>query len=252
MTTIVSGNVRKVAYGIARRLLPSDNNFWRVYSPVIRILKDSYEHRAIREKIGKYFDLRKTDIVLEEGCGRAIWAQEIEAQVASVTGLDNEEKMLAVAREQSPSISFVQADLNHPLPFMDGQFTKIGSILVEGYLRERETARAERFRILAPGGMLAIVTPRKGARFFKVLQAEARHRTEEKTFIANIRKLPLGIIAILFGKVAEIKAVVGDWHFYEKEELINFYREAGFEPIACESVYADQAWLLVVRKPSLD
>ncbi|MFA5113525.1 MAG: methyltransferase domain-containing protein [Candidatus Margulisiibacteriota bacterium] len=240
--------------GVVRRflrtVLPGDANFWRVYAPVIRILKDSHEHRLIREKIGRYLQLGAKDAVLEEGCGNAIWLAQISGQVARSFGLDCEKKMLEVARQASPRSDFFLGDLNDNLPFADAAFTRIGSILVEGYLRNDQRSREENFRVLEPGGLIAVVTPRRGASFFRVLAAEARQRKEERSVIANLRKLPLAVVAIIFGKIAELKAVIGDWHFYDRQPLIDAYRQAGFEIVACESVYADQAWLLIARKPA--
>lgn len=230
-----------------RFFLPADKTFWKLYAPVIRILKDSHEHLLIRQKINTYFELGKQDRVLEEGCGKAVWLSEVRAQVGLAVGLDIEMGML----KNASGAHLVRADLNAGMPFEDGAFSKVGSILVEGYLRERDLALQERYRVLSPGGMLAIITPRKGAKFFKVLAAEAKLRKAEQTIVDNLKRLPLAIIAVLFGKIAEMKAIAGDWHFYEKEELIDKYRRAGFEIVACESVYAEQAWLLVARKPVL-
>ncbi len=245
-----SGGVSRVWHRLVRSALPEDQTFWKVYAPVIRILRDSREHQLIRQKINAYFGLSKSDVVLEEGCGNAIWLSEIIPQVKAAIGLDGEKAMLDAARRRAPGAGFVLADMNERVPFGNGRFTKICSILVDGYLRNREQAVRERYRILSPGGMLAVVTPRKGAKFFRVLVSEAKHRKEEQTVIESLKRLPLAVVAVLFGKIAELKAVIGDWHFYEKDELIDFYRRAGFEIVACDAVYADQAWLLVVRKPN--
>jgi ubiquinone/menaquinone biosynthesis C-methylase UbiE len=244
------GTKAKVWHRMLKLLLPKDKNFWKVYAPVIRILKDSQEHGAIREKINEHLGLNDRDIVLEEGCGKAVWLSEIQSLVARTVCLDNEVGMLKGARKTAPQAMLVRSNLNWGLPFRNETFTKIGSILVDGYLTNREIARGEKFRVLVPGGMIAVVTPKKGAKFFKVLKAEVRQRKEERTVIENLKRLPLAIIAIIFGKIAELKAVVGDWHFYEKGELVEAYRKAGFEIVACESVYADQAWLLIAKKPS--
>jgi len=240
----------KIIDRLLRTLLPEDRTFWKLYSPVIRILRDSHEHRLIRQKMSQYLNLSKSDKVLEEGCGKAVWLSEVQARVAETIGVDGELGMLREARSVSPRSRFVLANLDQDLPFRSEHFTKIGSILVEGYLRKPELLRSESFRVLAPGGMMAVVTPRKGARFFRVLSAEAKQRKQEQTVVDNLRKLPLAVIAVIFGKMAELKAVIGDWHFYEKEELMEAYRRAGFEIVACESVYAEQAWLLVIKKPS--
>ncbi|MBU1616383.1 MAG: methyltransferase domain-containing protein [Candidatus Margulisbacteria bacterium] len=238
---------------LARIVLPKDSTFWRVYSPIIKILADSKEHQIIRSKINHWLRLEKKDNVLEVGCGKGVWLSEVEGLVSTAVGLDAESKMLEGAAANVQRANLVLSDLNQPLPFSDGSFSKVTSILVEGYLRNRELSCAEKFRVLAPGGMLAVVTPKKGASFFRVLVAEAKHRRAEQAVVerGNIRRLLLGVTAsLLFGKMAELKAVVGEWHFYEKDELVNMYREAGFEVVACESVYANQAWLLIARKPS--
>ncbi|MCU0640638.1 MAG: class I SAM-dependent methyltransferase [Candidatus Margulisbacteria bacterium] len=232
-----------------RAVLPTDANYWRVYAPVIKILKDSHEHQLIREKVNRSLHLNGQDTVLEAGCGNALWLAEISSKVKLAVGLDHTGEMLAVAKKNLPGALFVQGDLNAPLPIQSGALTKIGSILVEGYLHNDQLSREENFRALAPGGLIAVVTPRRGARFFKVLAAEARHRQEEQSVLRNLRKLPLALIAIIFGKIAELKAVIGDWHFYDQAQLRERYQKAGFEIVACESVYADQAWLLIARKP---
>lgn len=244
-----SGIGIRACHWLLRKLLPRDKTFWKVYAPVIRILKDSYEHKLIRDKMNRYLNLNKEDVVLEDGCGRAVWLSEIQTLVSETVGLDNEMGMLRSAAKKAPRALLVQADLTRKIPFKSETFDKIGSILVDGYLANRKKVREERFRVLVPGGMVAVVTPRKGAKFFKVLKAEARQRKEEQTIIENLKRLPLAIVAVMFGKVAELKAVVGEWRFYEKNELIEAYRRTGFEIVACESVYADQAWLLIAKKP---
>ena len=241
---------RDIVRNLVRKILPSDKNFWKVYSPVIRILKDSFEHRRIRLLIDVIFEYNSRDVVLEEGCGKAVWLSEIQPKIRRAIGLDIDAGMIRGAMKQVPQASFVQANLNEGVPFKNGTFTKIGSILVLGYLNKPELAIAEQFRTLQPGGMIAVVTPKKGAKFFKVLAWEARERKDNGTFIQNLRKLPLGIIAVLFGKIAEMKAVYGDWNFYELDELRAKYSKAGFEIVAVSSVYAEQAWLLIGRKPS--
>ena len=85
----------KICRGVIRALLPRDKTFWKVYAPVIRILKDSNEHRKIREKVNRHFNLDKKDVVLEEGCGKAVWLAEVQSQVARAVGLDSEKGMLA-------------------------------------------------------------------------------------------------------------------------------------------------------------
>lgn len=237
---------------MARAILPGDNTFWKVYAPVINILRDSKEHQLIRGRMNRALDFNAHDRVLDLGCGRGVWAGEISPLVSSVTAVDNEEQMLVFARSVFPDVAFIQADLNERMPFVDREFTKIGSLLLEGYIRDRDLLHREMFRVLDNNGMVAVVTPKKGASFFKVLKAEAEHRREQRiTDEGNFKKLVLGVIAsLVFGKMAELKAKTGDWHFYEKDELIDAYTMAGFHVVSCDLVYAGQAWLLIAQKPA--
>ncbi|MDD4179485.1 MAG: methyltransferase domain-containing protein, partial [Candidatus Margulisbacteria bacterium] len=231
-------------------LLPTDNHFWSAYSPIIKILGDSYALRLIHERIGQHLALKPLDKVLDLGCGNGLWIKEaLQAGVARAVGVDYEEKMLAVARRNCPAAEFSRANLNEALPFANGEFTKIAEILVLGYLKNQALHISESWRVLAPGGTLAVVTPKEGASFYQVLKWEAKQRQAEKAIIKNIKRLPLGLAAASFGKIAELKAKIGEWHFYQRDELITAYRRAGFEIINCEPVYADQAWLLIVRRP---
>lgn len=251
--TITATNARpRLWQRMLRAVLPGDNTFWRIYAPVINILRDSKEHQIIRERMNQALNLTTSDKVLDLGCGKGIWAGQVLPQVSSVTAVDNEERMLSYARLIFPGVSFMQMDLNQHLPFSNASFTKAGSLLLEGYIHDRDLLHRESFRVLDNGGILAVVTPKKGASFFKVLMAEARRRKEEHiTDEGNFKKLVLGATAsLIFGKMAELKAKAGDWHFYEKDELIEAYQAAGFNVLSCDLVYAQQAWLLIAQKPA--
>ncbi len=245
------GRVAVVSKSIVRCFLPSDKTFWRAYTPVIKVLKDSNEHKKIREKLIEHLSLNKNDTLLDAGCGLAKWLSECAPKVKMTVGTDSGFEMLQVAKRDIPQTQFVQADLEKEIPFKDNSFTKIGSILVYGYLTDREKALQEMIRILKPEGLIGIVTPIEEAKFFKVLKAEAGHRKKEHAIIRNLIKLPLAVTAVLFGKIAELKDWVGQWHFYSEEELIDEFRSEGLEIIYRERVYADQAILLIAKKSSV-
>lgn len=243
--------------GVMRKLLPGDKTFWHVYSPVIRILKDSNEHKIIQGKMNDMLCLSGRDTLLDAGCGRADWLISVSGRVGTSVGVDFENGMLSAARSLSfksymsgvgGQSRFTQASLDS-MPFSNEYFTKIGSILVYGYLGDRDSARKELIRVLASGGRMAIVTPKKGARFFEVLKAEARARKSEGSILKNLAKLPLAATAVFFGKIAELKDWAGQWHFYEEGELERELEAEGLRIIGSEFVYAGQAVLVVAEKP---
>jgi len=92
---------------------------------------------------------------LDIGCGTGRVEQALEGR-ARVWGVDASEKMLTVAQRRGLSARFKLARAEQ-LPFKDGWFERAIMWLVV-HLVDRPRALAEAYRVLAPGGRLAIVT----------------------------------------------------------------------------------------------
>lgn len=98
------------------------------------------------------------DGVLDVGCGTGIVARECARRVGSegsVSGLDISEAMLAVARRSAPGIDWYQGDAEE-LPFPDESFDRVVSQLALMFFADREKAISEMWRVLRPGGTLAV------------------------------------------------------------------------------------------------
>lgn len=98
------------------------------------------------------------DRVLDVGCGTGILAREAVARVGStgtVTGLDLNEGMLAVARRTRPDVDWRLGDAQE-LPFDDESFDVVLSQFALMYFPDRVAALKEMKRMLAPRGRLAI------------------------------------------------------------------------------------------------
>ena len=95
--------------------------------------------------------------VLDVACGTGVVARECACRGATVTGLDLNESMLSVARRISPDIDWRQADASD-LPFEDGTFDAVVCQFGLMFFPEREKSLSEQWRILAPGGRLAVST----------------------------------------------------------------------------------------------
>ena len=95
--------------------------------------------------------------VLDVACGTGVVARECAHRGATVTGLDLNESMLSVARRISPDIDWRQADASD-LPFEDGTFDAVVCQFGLMFFPEREKSLSEQWRILAPGGRLAVST----------------------------------------------------------------------------------------------
>ena len=95
--------------------------------------------------------------VLDVSCGTGVVARECARRGATVTGLDLNDGMLSVARRISPDIDWRQGDASD-MPFEDGLFDAVVCQFGLMFFPEREKSLAEQWRVLAPGGRLAVST----------------------------------------------------------------------------------------------
>lgn len=96
--------------------------------------------------------------LLEVGCGTGVLAREAVKLVGtqgSVTGIDLSESMLGVARRLAPEALFQQGDVQK-LPFSDHNFDHVIASFVLMFVPDQITAIKEMWRVLKPGGKLAV------------------------------------------------------------------------------------------------
>ena len=93
---------------------------------------------------------REGERVLDVACGTGIVARLAVGAGGSVAGVDLNEGMLAVAREQAPAIDWRQGDVE-ALPVADGAFDLVACQQGLQFFGHRAAALAEMRRALAPG-----------------------------------------------------------------------------------------------------
>jgi SAM-dependent methyltransferase len=96
--------------------------------------------------------------VLDVACGTGVLAREAAERVArggSVTGLDRNEGMLAVAGREAPGIGW-RSGRAKALPFADGAFDAVVSQFGLMFFEDRAAALREMWRVLRRGGRLAV------------------------------------------------------------------------------------------------
>ena len=124
------------------------------------------------------------DRVLDVACGTGVLAREAAERTGAegrVTGLDLNDGMLAVARRIRPEIDWRQGDAT-ALPFDAGSFDAVVCQFALMYLPDRLAALGEMWRVLAPGGRLAVAVwaPLERATAYCALADIARRRTNEE------------------------------------------------------------------------
>ncbi len=117
--------------------------------------------RWSRRLAGPFIDfagLAEGESVLDVGCGTGSLTLALaeRAKVARVTGLDLSEAYIAFARARTEDerIAFETADAC-ALPYADGAFDRVMSMLVLNFVPDAPAATAEMVRVTRPGGVVA-------------------------------------------------------------------------------------------------
>lgn len=93
--------------------------------------------------------------VLDVGCGTGALTCAAAERTAAVVGIDPNEEMLAVARRKSATIEWKHGRAED-IPFSAGTFDVVASQFAMMFFEERVKALREMWRVLRPGGRLAV------------------------------------------------------------------------------------------------
>ncbi len=109
-----------------------------------------------------YLDIQANDVVLDCGCGEGFYTMVMnELFECKITALDADEKLLNMAKDRvgnSTKVEFVKMDAQN-LPFPDNSFDKIIFTEVLEHIPDEISALKELYRILKPGGVVALTVP---------------------------------------------------------------------------------------------
>lgn len=117
----------------------------------------AYRRRAMT--LLDYLDLHDGERVLDAGCGMGFYLLAMSRlRRLHLTGLDGEPMRLNQARQVGIPATLVEGDLHH-LPFPDAAFDKILLSEVLEHVSDDHRVLRELYRVLAPGGTLALSVP---------------------------------------------------------------------------------------------
>ncbi|WP_326566490.1 class I SAM-dependent methyltransferase [Amycolatopsis rhabdoformis] len=95
--------------------------------------------------------------VLDAACGPGLYAAELTARGARVTGFDLSPRMVALSRERVPAATFRVHDLGAPLGWLPSASVDLVLLaLVYEYVDDRVAMLRELRRVLRPGGVLVL------------------------------------------------------------------------------------------------
>jgi ubiquinone/menaquinone biosynthesis C-methylase UbiE len=110
-------------------------------------------HSFTWEPVLEALALGPDDRLLDVGCGGGVFLRHAQAQTGcTAVGVDHSREMVRLARPLA-----VQAEAEQ-LPFDDGEFTAVSSIVAFFFFPDAVRALREMRRVLAPNGRVAIYT----------------------------------------------------------------------------------------------
>ena len=145
-------------------------------------------------------------LLLDLGCGTGLFMRRYGELGGTAVGLDISRGMVEAAREQGSWFEYLEGTAE-VLPFRDRSFDAVSCMLAFSYLEHPDRMLREAYRVLRPGGCLAVSTLSRNVITSLV---PAIYRIGER--------MELGRIG------------VGDFgeRYYTEEELAGIFAEAGF------------------------
>lgn len=158
----------------------SDAESWQVSTEAAEVYESCFVPAIFGAWAGPVADaaqIKSGDSVLDVACGTGVLAREAVGRVGAegrVVGLDLNKGMLAVAARVEPKVDWHQGDAM-ALPFEDASFDAVTSQFALMYFPDRVAALHEMWRVLTPGGRLAVAAwgPIERARGYEILVAVA-------------------------------------------------------------------------------
>lgn len=187
------------------------------YDDIADVYDQRYDHR---ERGRMYYDhiagavlgkIHNTGHLLDIGCGTGLFLDRYlkEGRDRTATGIDISPGMINKARDRYPDLPYVVGNAEL-LPFESSTFDSISSLLAFSYLQNPEQSIQDCYRVLVPGGRLAVCTLGR-----------------------NIFTSSLPALYSIGAKMRIRRVGVGSFaeHYYCAKEMYDLLNSAGFEDI---------------------
>jgi ubiquinone/menaquinone biosynthesis C-methylase UbiE len=204
--------------------------------------------RRIRDRIVAMAEPRADDVVVDVGAGTGLLSLVLAPRVRTVWAVDISSAMSDYLRVKAASGGMVNVNevtaSAVSLPLVDGAATLVVSNYCYHHLRddEKETALAEAFRVLRPGGRLVI-----GDMMFRIGLTDGRSRRLIVTKVWSIlRRGPSGLLRVLKNLV---RWLTGTWERpADAQWWQGALKRAGFEDVEVK-LLEHEGGLVVARRP---
>lgn len=165
--------------------------------------------------------IKKGELVLDIGCGNGRYFELVKNKEAAYVGIDNSQKLVALAKERYPNTDFMLSDALS-LPFSPERFDKVYSIAVFHHIPSYELRLkflSEIKKVLKPRGVL-------------ILTVWKFHRWEEYRLL-----IKYSILKMIGKSKLDFKDILEPWgnkieryyHWFSRAELKNLLEKSGFK-----------------------
>jgi ubiquinone/menaquinone biosynthesis C-methylase UbiE len=181
-------------------------------------MAEVYDHHYDSDRGRVYYDhicdMVQEDLptggrLLDLGCGTGLFMARYVGSGGTAVGLDISRGMIARARQRCTTCE-VAVGTAEQIPFRDGTFDAVSSILAFSYLQEPDAMLRESFRVLKPGGTIAVCT--LGRNLLTAL-VPVIYRIGEKVHARRIGMADFGE------------------HYYGDNEIAALFASIGFEDV---------------------
>jgi len=227
--------------------------FWERYFRVYDVLNLLPPYTVLLAAICDELQIKHGDLALDAGSGTGNLALKLKDAGADVLCLDYCRQALERHRSKDGQACVLLADLRARLPFRDEAFDKVGmnNTLYTLCPQEQRAALAELYRVLKPGGAIAMVNPTIGTRHVRIYVAGLVDNFRTQGLRATARKAASVIVPTI--KILYYNARLkkdSHHHYFELEQQRQMLEEAGFAVVGnTRLVYAGQSVLNAARKP---
>jgi len=240
-------NIQKVYLG---------KNFWKNYFKVYDNLNEAYSYQILKERVLSAAKITRGQKVLDGGCGTGNFAQQIILKGADYYGIDLIPEALEIARHKYPVIKekFKACDLSDKLDFPDCFFERIicNNVLYTMSDKGRKTALFEFYRVLKPGGIIALTVPKIRYSPYKIyietLRIGVKKLGKLNAYIKALKMMVPTLKILFYNYLLNLKAKKGKFHYFKREELRAEFKTAGFINISIFNVYAGETLLVEAKK----
>jgi len=101
---------------------------------------------------------KKSDVILDLGCGIGYYCEFLSNLGVAVFGVDIDQKSIDMAKESYPTINFSVCSANG-IPFKADSFDKVLCTEILEHIKDEDKAIKEIYRVTKPGGLILITVP---------------------------------------------------------------------------------------------